>query len=405
MRNFRRSFRDGRGSSGAPRRTGSFGSGRSFNRYSGRGNSGQSLNPMMFVRRAEEVSEEAYTPENKFSDFELVDQLKKNISLRGYVDPTPIQDQAIKTLLEGKDLVGIANTGTGKTAAFLIPLINKVARDRAEKVLIVAPTRELAVQIQKEFESFVGGIGMSSVLCIGGVSMGGQVGGLKRNPAFVIGTPGRLKDLCKRRILRLAEYGNVVLDEVDRMLDMGFIHDVKEIISYLPQKRQSLFFSATMPEKTKEIMERFLNNPVTVSVKTGSTAKNVDQDIIRTSGKDKIEILHQLLIKEGFNKVLIFGKTKWGVDKLEKALNLRGFKVASIHGNKTQGQRQRALQQLRSNEVKVLLATDVASRGLDIEGITHVINFDVPQSYEDYVHRIGRTGRANKKGVALTFVD
>lgn len=380
---------------------------RNFNRSRFRGFRGSrsTINPMMLVKKAENVVEEKYVPQNRFSDFVLIEQLRRNIDNRGYVNPTPIQDKTIKPLLEGKDLVGIANTGTGKTAAFLIPLINKVARDSREKVLIVVPTRELAIQIENELQLFVKNIGINSVLCIGGASMGRQVEGLRRRHGFVIGTPGRIKDLDQRRILRMGEYTNVVLDEVDRMLDMGFINDVREIILKLSKTRQSLFFSATIPNKTRELMDVFLTNPVTISVKTGPTAKNIDQDIIRTAGKNKTEILHQLLIKKGFDKVLVFGRTKWGVNKLEKMLLDRGFKVAAIHGNKSQGQRQRALRQLRADEVQVLLATDVASRGLDIEGVTHVINYDMPGSYEDYVHRIGRTGRVDKKGVALTFVD
>jgi len=315
------------------------------------------------------------------------------------------QDQAILPILEGKDLVGIANTGTGKTAAFLLPLITKVSRDRNQKVLIVAPTRELALQIQDEFKLFSLGMRIFSTLCIGGTSINTQIRDLSRRPNFVIGTPGRIKDLEKRRYLHLNQYQNVVLDEVDRMLDMGFIHDVRHIISFLPKNRQSLFFSATIPEETKVIMQDFLQNPVTVSVKTGATAQNVDQDIIRINGKSKIEILYDLLIKEEFKKVLVFGRTKWGVNKLETNLTKRGFKAVAIHGNKSQGQRVRALRMLKNNEVQILLATDVASRGIDIEDITHVINYDVPGTYDDYVHRIGRTGRVGKKGIALTFVD
>ncbi len=407
MGNFRGSFRGGAGRGFSRGR--SFGSTRfsgsprpqNQNRFRSRG---ANLNPMMFVRRAEVVEERVYQPRFKFSDFNLTEQLKRSIALRGYEQPTPIQDQTIDKLIEGKDLIGIANTGTGKTAAFLIPLINKVMKDGREKVLIVAPTRELAVQIQDEFRLFAGE-SIGCVLCIGGTPLQRQIMKLKRNPNFVIGTPGRLKDLDKRRVLRLFEYKSVVLDEVDRMLDMGFIHDVREIISKLPVERQSMFFSATMDDKTRSVANGFLRNPIEVSVKTGSTAKNIDQDIVRVNGRDKVEILHGLLNQEGFDRVLIFGRTKWGVDKLEIALMKRGFKVASIHGNKSQGQRQRALQQLKASEVKILLATDVASRGIDIQNVTHVINFDVPESYEDYVHRIGRTGRADKKGTALTFVD
>lgn len=386
---------------------------RSFSRYrpnrsgtQGRyRNKGASLNPLMFVKKAVGVVETPYVPVNSFSDFPLNETVKKNVLARGYDKPTAIQDQAILPILKGRDLVGIANTGTGKTAAFLLPLITKVSKDRNQKVLIVTPTRELASQIQDEFRLFSARLGIFSTLCIGGASLNTQSRQLLRRPNFVIGTPGRIKDLEKRRILTLGHYGNVVLDEVDRMLDMGFVNDIRQIISFLSNNRQSLFFSATIPNETKVIMQSFLADPVTVSVKTGETPWNVDQDIIRTRGKNKLEILHQLLIKDEFKKVLVFGRTKWGISKLETNLINRGFKAVAIHGNKRQGQRLRALRMLKNNEVQILLATDVASRGIDIKNITHVINYDVPGTYNDYVHRIGRTGREGKKGIALTFVD
>lgn len=410
MSNYRSGFRGGQNSNSnsrksfSGRRWGSGGNrGRRF--WSGGGSRGPSLNPMMFVMKAKNVQVDIYQAEHSFSDFDLVDQLKRNIADRGYVRPTAIQDQAIKPLLAGKDLVGLADTGSGKTAAFLLPLINKSVQNDDEKVLIVAPTRELAMQIRDELNLFIECMNLYCVLCIGGASMYGQKDGLRKNPNFVIGTPGRILDLEKRKLLNLHTFNNVVLDEVDRMMDMGFIKDVREITAKLPKERQSLFFSATIPQKTRSLMDEFLNNPVTVSVKTGSTAQNVDQDIVKVNGRNKVELLHELLIQEGFDKVLVFGRTKWGINKLESALRDRGFKAAAIHGNKTQGQRQRALQLLRQNRIQVLLATDVASRGLDIDDVTHVINYDVPTTYDDYVHRIGRTGRAGKKGVALTIVD
>jgi len=359
----------------------------------------------MFVKKAINVAEAPYVSTNSFSDFPLGDIVKKNILARGFDKPTAIQDQAIFPILEGKDLVGVANTGTGKTAAFLLPLITKISKDRSQKVLIITPTRELAAQIQDELKLFSLGTGIFSTLCIGGTSINNQARGLSYQPNFVIGTPGRIKDLENRRILDLSRYGNVVLDEVDRMLDMGFIHDIKHIISFLLKDRQSLFFSATLPEKTRLVMQSFLVNPVTISVKTSTTPQNVDQDIIRTQGKNKLEVLHGLLIKEEFKKVLVFGRTKWGINRLETNLIKRGFRAIAIHGNKSQAQRSRALNKLKNNEVRILLATDVASRGIDIEDLTHVINYDIPKTYNDYIHRIGRTGRAGKKGVALTFVD
>lgn len=369
-------------------------------------NNTPSYNPMMFVRKAvpEEYKDE-YEAKHKFSDFDISPKLKQNISQKGYETPTPIQDQAIPALLEGKDVVGVAATGTGKTAAFLIPLIDKILKNRGEKVLIVAPTRELAMQVEKEIKEFTRGTNINSVFCIGGVGINRQIQDLRKNPNFVVGTPGRLLDLEKRRKIRFDSFGNIVLDEVDRMLDMGFIKDISFIVSKLRNQRQSLFFSATLPPKAKEIMKRFSKDPTIVTVKTQQPSENVDQDIIKINGRGKQDVLLDLLRKEEFEKVLVFGRTKRGIEKLGRLLNSRGVDVETIHGNKSQGQRKRALNQFRNDNVQVLLATDVASRGLDIDDITHVINYDLPQSYDDYIHRIGRTGRANKTGVALTFVS
>lgn len=364
------------------------------------------LDANLFVKKAKEVNATDYVSQKSFSDFPIVEELKRNIIEHGYTTPTQIQDGTIPHLLAGRDVIGIANTGTGKTAAFLIPLVNKVFLDRNERVLIVTPTRELAMQILDELHVFTKGMGLESVLCIGGASMYRQESKLRQSPHFVIGTPGRLRDLITRRRLNLMLFHNIVLDEVDRMVDIGFIQDVKFFVSLLPSSRQSLFFSATVPHKVNEILQTFVTNPITVSVKKQDTAENVDQDIIRVGGgSNKQDILHKLLIKEGFDKVLIFGRTKWGIEKLTKTLVDKGFRAVAIHGNKSQGQRQRALEQFKQNEVRILLATDVASRGLDIENVTHVINYDAPESYDDYVHRIGRTGRAGKKGTALTFVE
>jgi len=366
------------------------------------------LDVNLFIRKAQQTSE--IVDENAttatFADYAISDKLKRNIADRGYIKPTPIQEQTIPYLLEGRDVIGIANTGTGKTAAFLLPLIDKAFKNRDERMLIVTPTRELALQIVDEMKEFAKGMDLESVLCIGGANIQRQEKKLWHKPHFVIGTPGRLKDLINRRKLDLSLFRSIVLDEVDRMVDIGFLKDIEFIISKLPQKRHSLFFSATVSEKSKQVMQVFVNNPVTVSVKQQPTSDNIDQDIVRTAGgSQKIEKLHELLTTKGFDKVLIFGRTKWGIEKLSQSLTERGFKTASLHGNKTQGQRQRAIEQFKQNEISILLATDVASRGLDIENVTHVINYDAPESYDDYVHRIGRTGRADKKGTALTFVD
>lgn len=345
-------------------------------------------------------------PAKDFASFHLSPKLLYNIAQKGYNLPTPIQQQTIPSILLGRDVIGIANTGTGKTAAFLIPLVNKVYNDKNERVLIIAPTRELAVQIHDELKSFTRGLGVFAALLIGGVSMNVQKGQLRQNPHFVIGTPGRIKDLSNGRSISLGMYTNVVLDEADRMVDIGFIHDIKYFISLLPQDRQSLFFSATIDGKVKDILQHFVVNPVTASVKQQDTAENIEQEVIEIPfGYKKIDKLHDMLAQPEFTKVLIFGRTKWGVQKLSIQLAERGFKTAAIHGNKNQNQRQRALQQFKKGEIQVLLATDVASRGLDIEDVSHVINFDMPASIEDYIHRIGRTGRANKKGKAITFVE
>ncbi len=341
-----------------------------------------------------------------FVDFALSDIVKENVSKKGYSAPTPVQEGAIPAIISGRDVIGIANTGTGKTAAFLIPLVDKVFKNKQERVLVVTPTRELALQIHEELRAFSRGMGIYSVICIGGTSIGKQKGNLRQNPHFVIGTPGRIKDLIQERSLQLFQFHTVVLDEADRMVDIGFIQDIRYFISLLPRVRQSLFFSATISGKVKEVLQSFVHDAVTVSVKTQETAENIDQEIIKVVNKyQKVDQLHNILSGIGFDKVLIFGRTKWGVQKLSDELIRRGFKAGAIHGNKRQNQRQKTLDQFKRNEIKILLATDVASRGLDINDVSHVINYDMPASYEDYVHRIGRTGRANKKGVALTFVE
>ncbi|OGK45014.1 hypothetical protein A2957_01130 [Candidatus Roizmanbacteria bacterium RIFCSPLOWO2_01_FULL_38_11] len=365
----------------------------------------RNYHPSMFIKKAERVEDDEFIPTHSFNDFEVVSELKTNIFARGYEYPTPIQDQVIPYVLAGRDIVGLAHTGTGKTAAFLVPLIHKIRMDDTQKVLIVAPTRELAIQIEDELKLFSKGMNIFSALVIGGGNMKRQIDRIRRKHHFIIGTPGRIIDLEKRGIIKLYGYQSVVLDEVDRMLDMGFIRDMTYIVSRLPQKRQSLFFSATLPKNIESLMRSFLQEPITVSVKTErQTSLNVDQDVIRINGRNKVDLLHDVLIQEGFNKVLIFGRTKHGMNNLFKDLLKRGFKVDAIHGNKSQMQRKRALDAFKLGNVQVLLATDLASRGLDIDDITHVINYDLPQSYEDYIHRIGRTGRANKTGIALTLM-
>ncbi len=396
---------------GRPQRSHSHSRGpkRSFKRFGGparRSGFSQHIDVSRFINKAVITEQtENFVPEHHFTDFAIDPRLKANIIAKGYNLPTPIQDKSIPHILRGSDLVGIANTGTGKTAAFLIPLINKLLTTKNEKVLIVVPTRELAQQIEAELKDFTKNIPLWSVCCVGGANIVSQIRGLARNPSFLIGTPGRLRDLIERGNIKLEQYATVVLDEADRMLDMGFINDMKFMLAKMPPVRHTLFFSATISKEIQSLIQSFLKNPVTISVKTGDTAHQIDQDVVRIpSGKNKIDILHDLLNQDGFDKVLVFSKTKHGAERLAHELSTRGFAATSIHGNKSQSQRQKALSLFKEHHVKVLVATDVAARGLDIAGVSHVINYDIPATYDDYVHRIGRTGRGGKKGRALTFV-
>jgi ATP-dependent RNA helicase RhlE len=308
--------------------------------------------------------------------------------------------------MQGKDILGLASTGSGKTAAFLLPMINKFIKDGTQTCLIVVPTRELGSQIQDEFRELAKGTNLKSVLIIGGKSIRDQMYILSKRPHFIIATPGRLKDIYDRRGVNLGEVNNVILDEVDRMLDMGFIDDIRYIIDKLDTNRQSLFFSATMSFKAEAIANSLLKNPIKIEIEQQSAQKNVDQDIIRVDGsKRKEEVLLDLLSKEEFKRVLIFTRTKRNADKLSDYLYNQKLNVDALHGDKRQSQRTRIIDGFKRGDFNILIATDVASRGLDVNNITHVINYDEPESMEDYIHRIGRTGRAGKKGYALTFVD
>ena len=370
---------------------------------------GTYINPERFVNKAVVQADQAdFVPQHKFIDFPLEERLQLNIKARGYTTPTPIQDAAIQPILEGKDLIGLADTGSGKTAAFLLPILHHLRQSpyHGAAVLVLVPTRELATQIDEEFKVFAWGLELYSALCVGGASINRQIAALNRRPQVIIGTPGRLTDLLNRRVLRLDGIRILVLDEVDRMLDMGFIRDIRFLIAQLPRERQSLCFSATMPREIEQLMGELMINPVTISVKTGTTSEFIEQDVIRASSKEhKVEILNGLLHQPDFEKVLVFGRTKWGVQQLADSLSALGHSTESIHGNKSQPQRQRALRAFKEDRVKVLIATDVAARGLDIPGVSHVINFDQPNTYNDYIHRIGRTARAGKQGKALTFVS
>jgi ATP-dependent RNA helicase RhlE len=290
-----------------------------------------------------------------------------------------------------------------------LPLIEKIAQTKGqskrETVLIMAPTRELALQIESDFKNLAFGFGMFSVAVVGGLPIMKQIREVKMGVSFVIGTPGRLRDLLDKKVLDLSRCHSVVLDEADRMLDMGFRDEMVHIIGHCPAEKQTLFFSATLSPEIKKLTEKYLKDPVFISVVSGTTAKNIDQDIVRVGNKeDKLAKLHDVLIKDGSDKVLIFREMKYQVDELAKELTRAGFKVGGIHGDKRSRERIRILDSFKRDRINILIATDVAARGLDIPDVTHVINFDVPQTYDTYVHRIGRTGRSGKKGTALTFV-
>ncbi|MBT7754645.1 MAG: DEAD/DEAH box helicase [Candidatus Magasanikbacteria bacterium] len=381
------------------------GRGRSGGGGGRRGYTFKSIDIVSFIDKVKKESQthKVFDIVNAFSDFAFDGRMKNNLKRLGFVTPTPIQDAAMVHIMEGEDVIGLANTGTGKTGAFLLPLISKVLQDQTQRVLIIAPTRELVIQIDDEFKQFAKGTKLHSATIIGGVGSQKQIHNLKRRPHFIIGTPGRLKDLFDRKALKLRFINNIVLDEVDRMLDMGFLPIVKGLINETRDNRQSLFFSATMPSDIKKLAGEFLKNPIVVDRQAGRTAKNVTQEVITVDDATaKFHVLKKIL--NDAEKTLIFSETKRSVDKLTKQLMNMGVKADCIHGNKSQNRRQKSLTNFKQNKIEVLVATDVAARGLDIKGVDTVVNYTVPQSYDDYVHRIGRTGRANAKGRAITLV-
>jgi superfamily II DNA/RNA helicase len=378
------------------------------NSYRGNRNSKnvQTIDASRFVKAATLKKVDEYVSVNQFMDFSLQDILQNNLKNRGYITPSPIQDQAIPVALTGKDVIGIAGTGTGKTAAFALPMLNRLITDKNSKAIIIAPTRELAQQIEQEIRLLAKGTGLSGVILIGGTSMGMQLRDLRHNPRIVIGTPGRIKDHINRGTLKLRSFNLIALDEVDRMLDMGFINDVTEILSNVNDVRQSYFFSATIDNKVRLLIDTFSKEPHMISLQPSSASDTVHQNVVRYNDRNhKIEQLHDVLIDENVAKVIVFDETQRGVERLKNELSDRGFEVDAIHGGKTQGQRQRSLKRFKNNETSILVATDVAARGIDVADITHVINYSVPKVYDDYIHRIGRAGRAGKVGYALTFIE
>ncbi len=374
-------------------------------RSSGRGTKKENIHPSKFIKEAKPQTQKDYQAQNSFDDFNVLPILARNIRARRFKSPSPIQDQAVPIGLQGKDIIGIANTGTGKTVAFSIPVINRLLKEKDAKVIIMAPTRELASQILDEVKTLARGARIFWCLLIGGSPMRMQLRDLQKNPRIIIGTPGRIKDHIERGSLDLSNVNMVVLDEVDRMLDMGFVNDMRRILGKITTKKQSFFFSATMDQKISTLINEFAHDPVSVTVKTGDTSDNVDQNIVEyATREEKIQKLEEILKVNEENKTLIFDETKRGVERLARTLTEKGFRTEAIHGDKSQGQRQRALTNFKRSKARIMIATDVAARGIDVADITHVINYATPQSYSDYVHRIGRAGRAGKAGYALTFI-
>ena len=367
-----------------------------------------SVNVDLLTQKAVAKEERHYQPTRSFGDMPLHPALLKNIAQKGYDKPTEIQDKSLEALLEKRDLMGVAQTGTGKTGAFLIPLLHHLLSDKKPgRILVLAPTRELAVQIEQEYRELTRGMKLGSSCFIGGTSVNRDLEQARKPVALTVATPGRLLDLAQRGRIRFQDFQTLVLDEFDRMLDMGFAKDVNRIVEAMTQRKHTLLFSATLDPAQKPYIKKLLQNPVEVKVSSGSaTAEHIDQEIIRLKeGEDKFKAFLDLVKQPGFEKVLVFAETKRWVSKVRKKLGQSGMQAEEIHGNKTQNYRQKALQKFKNGKVQILVATDVAARGLDVSDVTHVINYQLPGSMDSYIHRIGRTGRAGKTGKAYTFVN
>jgi ATP-dependent RNA helicase RhlE len=348
----------------------------------------------------------------EFKDLNIIEPILKAVADEGYTHPTPIQEQAIPIVLQGKDLLGCAQTGTGKTAAFAIPILQamqakpKVQGIKKIKVLVLTPTRELAIQIAESFTVYGSNLNVNNLVIFGGVPQGAQVKALKAGVDILVATPGRLLDLIGQNFISLKDIEVFVLDEADRMLDMGFINDVKKVVARIPVKRQTLFFSATMPPEIQKLANTILVNPEKVEVTpVSSTAETIQQSLYFVDQKEKKKLLVHLLEDKRIDRVLVFIRTKHGADKLVKDLHKANISAEAIHGNKSQNARQRALNNFKASHTRVLIATDIAARGIDIDDLTHVINYDLGDVPETYVHRIGRTGRAGNSGIAIAFCD
>lgn len=341
-----------------------------------------------------------------FSEFNVSEEVLKAVSTMGFEEATPIQEQAIPAALDGRDLIGQAHTGTGKTAAFGVPMVERLERNQSfVQALVVAPTRELAVQVAEELNKLGQFKGIRTLPVYGGQDIGRQIRALQKRPQIIAGTPGRLLDHIRRKTIRLGEIKTVVLDEADEMLNMGFIEDIEAILQETPADRQTLLFSATMPPAIQQLARRFMRDPLMIAVRAQEvTVPNTEQGHMVLEERQKFDVLCRMLDTQSPDLAIVFGRTKRRVDELYEALNKRGYSAEGIHGDMTQARRDSVMRQFRDGTIDVLVATDVAARGLDISGVTHVYNFDIPQDPESYVHRVGRTGRAGKTGMAITFV-
>ena len=342
----------------------------------------------------------------KFSEFQISEATQQSLEKMGFEEATPIQSGTIEPALEGRDVIGQAQTGTGKTTAFGVPMVERInTDDRSVQGIIIAPTRELAIQVSEEINRIGRGKRIQVLSVFGGQDIGRQIRALKRGPHIVVGTPGRLIDHIERRTLKLGNVQTLVLDEADEMLNMGFIDDIRKILAHVPEERQTLLFSATMPGPIRKIAEKFMKEPVTVKIKSKAmTVDNIEQHFVKVQDREKFDVLTRLLNVQKPKLAIVFARTKRRVDEVAQALNVRGYSAEGIHGDLTQSKRMSVLRQFKNQTLEILVATDVAARGLDISGVTHVYNFDVPQDPESYVHRIGRTGRAGEKGMSVTFV-
>src|SRR5260221_2290233 len=366
------------------------------------------LDHRLFEKKAKPLTEARYESHRKIQDLPVDARIKNNLIAKGYLQPTEIQDRTLEAILTDNDLMGIAQTGTGKTGAFLIPVVHKLIGTKAAfQVLVVVPTRELAVQVEQEYKSIVKGLSMNSACFIGGTSVGRDLAILRQPVHLVIGTPGRLTGLARQGALRFGNFTTLILDEFDRLLDMGFSRDIQFIVKAMHNRKQTILFSATEEKNQRKLIDELLRKPIEVHISKGNvTGDHIDQEIVRVgAGESKMEILLNMVRDRSFQKVIVFAETKRGVSTVRKTLHQSWIKVDEIHGNKSQNYRLKALNDFKSGRIQVLIATDVAARGLDISEVTHVINYQQPRDFDSYIHRIGRTGRAGKGGKAFTFVN